>query len=184
MSAKTTVSSVQAGPRRFRPSRRGGRAAAFTLLELLLVAALLAVMAGALAPRMNGAYRSLQFRGEIHQIAALVNYASEVAVRARREVELHFVQGGDRLWLEGEGLERFGRQRNPYHHAGRAVTIRSEAQDLQTGETVVLRFFPDGSRTEDLLTVRDSSGRMRWIEIGRSFAELGVTREKPGEAEP
>jgi len=143
----------------------------------------MAVLAGVMVPRLNRAYRGLQFRGEIHQITSLIDYAAEMAIRSRSEVRLRFTQAGDRLWLEGEQLENFGRQRSPYDHPARAITLRTEHQELQDGESATIRFFPDGSRTEDLLTLRDNSGRMRWIRIGRSFAELEVTREKPEEVE-
>jgi prepilin-type N-terminal cleavage/methylation domain-containing protein len=163
-----------------RPYQRR-RAFAFTLLELLIVAALLAVLAGALAPRLNGAYRILQFRGEIHRMTSMINYATELAIRHRTEVRVHFNQGGDLLWLEGEGLDPSGGQRSPFHHPGRKISIQSDRQNLEEGREIVLQFYPDGTRTEEILWVSDASGRERWIEIGRSFATLRVTTERPGD---
>ncbi len=97
---------------------------------------------------------------------------------------MHFEQGGDLLWLEAEGLQTLGDERSPFSHPARRISIQSVQENAQDGKEIVLRFYPDGTRTEDILFLTDAAGRQRWIEIGRSFAVLQVTPERPTDDRP
>lgn len=151
---------------------------------MLLVAALISALAAAAVPRMNRAYRGLQFRGEVHRAASMIQYAAEHAIRERTNVGLEFVQGGRRLTLSGGRSESVGQAPAALTELGRTITIRSEAQELEEGKTGALTFHPDGSRTPDLWQVRDASGREAWLRIGRSFAVLEITDRRPDDDAP
>lgn len=167
-----------------RDATRGRPRPGFTLIELLLVAALLSALAAAAVPRMNRAYRSLQFRGEVHRAASMIHYAAESSIRNRAEIELEFVQGGRRLALSGGRSESVGQAPASLTELGRTITIRSEAQEIEDGKEGAVKFQPDGSRTPDLWQIRDASGREAWLRIGRSFAVLEITDHRPDDDAP
>ena len=75
---------------------------AFTLIELLLVAVLLIVVAGFSIPNLAKAYSGVQFRAASRQISYLMRYAQSVAVIHQKEYRICFAQDRLNYWLEEE----------------------------------------------------------------------------------
>lgn len=167
---------------------------AFTLIELMLVAAIMVMMAGTMAPRVSRSYRSLELRGSVQELVATMRMAAETAIRSRAETRLVFEQGGDSFWLEVDDLsspsEKMTRMRERALGEKRALpdgmTIQLEDRNGQSPKELVryLSFFPDGSRTPGLIEVADRRDRKRWIRVGQTLGTIQVLKEKPDVRSP
>lgn len=161
---------------------------AFTLIEMLLVAALLALAAGLIAPRMNRAYRGLELRAAAREIAMAIEAAGELAVRER--VETRFVANaeGDAYWIEIDDAS----SAQPDMEAVQ-VGVMAELRALPNGMRIEvgtangseskrhLSLLPDGSRSGGWIELTDRRERKRWIDAGRSLGGARILTERPEE---
>ena len=166
----------------------------FTLLELLLVASILVLLAGMMLPRMTRSYRILEMRGALHDLASTIDRASESAVRGRHRMRLAFEQGANAYWVEEDDLESpiesFTEVRAgvlaSLRHLPKGMKIEAEDdpdEEIIREETRGIGFEPDGSRRSAVLKLTDRTGRERWIIIGRHIGATEVVTERPDEAD-
>ena len=117
-----------------------------TLLELLIVIALMAIVAGFVIPRFGGPVSTSELRASARQLAAGLRLARSEAVSERRETFLVLDVAG----------KRFKVDRDPQEHS---LPSRIELQlftaqkDLVSANVGSIRFFPDGGSNGGRITV-------------------------------
>jgi general secretion pathway protein H len=117
-----------------------------TLLELLIVIALMAVVAGIVIPMFGGGVPTSELRASARQLAAGLRLARSEAVSERRETFLLVDVAG----------KRFKVDRDTRVHAlpSRIELKLFTAQNDLVSETVgSIRFFPDGGSNGGRITV-------------------------------
>jgi general secretion pathway protein H len=121
-----------------------------TLLELLIVIALMAVVAGIVIPMFGGPVPTSELRASARQLAAGLRLARSEAVSERRETFLLLDVAG----------KRFKVDRDAQVHAlpSRIELKLFTAQNDLVSETVgSIRFFPDGGSNGGRITVAAGS---------------------------
>jgi general secretion pathway protein H len=124
------------------PSKQRG----VTLLELLIVIALMAVVAGIVIPMFGGPVPTSELRSSARQLAAGLRLARSEAVAERRETFLVLDVAG----------KRFKVDRDAQVHAlpSRIELKLFTAQNDLVSDTVgSIRFFPDGGSNGGRITV-------------------------------
>jgi general secretion pathway protein H len=138
--------------------RRGGaREAGFTLLELTVVVAILALAAAVVAPSLNRARPGLAVLAAAHELAASLRAARAAARAANVERVVTLDLDGRRYWAEGV----VGPRAIAANVAVRLAVPEGERIGNASGR---VRFFPDGS----------ASGARVEIDDGRSAASVLV----------
>lgn len=123
------------------PSMRG-----LTLLEILIVLALMAIVAGVVFPMLGGPVSTNELRASARQLAAGLRMARSEAVAQRRETFLAVDVAG----------RRFKVDRDPKEHALpsrvdlKLFTAQNDLVDESVGS---IRFFPDGGSNGGRITV-------------------------------
>lgn len=129
------------------PAGNSRRANGFTLLELLIVLAILGVVVGLAVPLFAKAMPGLQLQAGARAVAAELRSARGRAIAANDEVVVAVdVQGRT---VGGVALEPFV-----------GLSFYTAAEDLIDGGAGRIRFYPDGSST---------GGRIRLVGAGREY---------------
>lgn len=143
-------------------SRPSGRrcAGGYTLVELLVVLAILALAIGIAAPRFVRVMPGVALRATAHDIVATLRTARSLAIRRGREVAAEVDLAGRTVAIAGEGdlvaIDRsFG------------VSLYTATQELVTERSAGIRFYPDGTSTGGRLRLasehRGYDIRVDWI---------------------
>jgi Tfp pilus assembly protein FimT len=134
------------------PQRRGEEG--FTLIELALVAALLATLAGTVTPLFRRSYRALAQETAARRLADFLAYAREKAIMERAKVRVDIESGGRacRLAVEREP----GVFERPVDRSGRTLSMPEDVR-LRT-DLPYLTFFPDGTGTAAVLELSFQEG--------------------------
>jgi general secretion pathway protein H len=137
--------------------RRARRQSGFTLLELVVVIAILALAVAIVAPALNRARLGLMVRSAAYELAGSLRAARAAAQAANVERVLTLDVGTRRYWAEGV----VGRRVFPPTVAVELAVPESERFGSSSGR---VRFFPDGS----------ASGAKVVLNDGRSAASVSV----------
>ena len=124
----------------------GSRMRGVTLLELLIVLALMAIVAGFVIPMFGGPISTSELRASARQLAAGLRLARSEAVSERRETFLVLDLGG----------KRFKVDRDPQEHALPSrveLKLFTAQNDLVSDSIGSIRFFPDGGSNGGRITV-------------------------------
>lgn len=136
-----------------KPARTDG----FTLLELLVVLAIVALMTAIAAPRFAAALPGAELDSGARKLAAGLREARSLAVSTNRAVPFT-LRGGANLYTIGRGGES---RQLPGKLAITLVTGRREISGANQGS---IRFFPDGSSTGGRIELNGAGGK-RSIEV-------------------
>lgn len=136
-----------------KPARTDG----FTLLELLVVLAIVALMTAIAAPRFAAALPGAELDSGARKLAAGLREARSMAVSTNRAVPFT-LRGGANLYTIGRGGES---RQLPGKLAITLVTGRREISGANQGS---IRFFPDGSSTGGRIELKGAGGK-RSIEV-------------------
>ena len=123
------------------PGQRG-----VTLLELLIVIALMAIVAGMVIPMFGGPVSTSELRSSARQLAAGLRLARSEALSERRETFLVLDVAG----------KRFKVDRDARVHALSAkidLKLFTAQNDLVSDSVGSIRFFPDGGSNGGRITV-------------------------------
>jgi general secretion pathway protein H len=138
--------------------RQGVAGAGFTLLELLVVLAIMTLMI-VVAPRLVGGSAGLQVRAAATGLAADVRLLRQLAIS--QHVTTQLVLGTHGYTLQPAGVVRMLPTNLVLH-------LDSEVPDLLGTFASVLRFFPDGSSTGGIVAIRVGNVggyvRIRWLD--------------------
>ncbi len=106
--------------------------AGFSLMEMLLVLALIAVMTAVAVPVANRQSGGTELRATAHQFASLMRTARGAAIRDNAERALVVDPAGRRFWVEG---------------LTKAYPVAGHIEVRLTAPPQGLQFFADGSAT-------------------------------------
>jgi len=141
---------------RTRTSRAGDRAAGapaapprargFSMLEILIVLALMAMASAIVIPMLSGGVSNTDLRSAARQLASGLRLARSEAVAQRRETFLVLDVAG----------RRFKVDRDPEEHAlprGVELKLFTAQKDLVDEKIGSIRFYPDGGSNGGRITV-------------------------------
>ena len=122
--------------------RQGG----VTLLELLIVIALMGIIAALVVPMFGGPMSTSELRATARQLAAGLRLARSEAVSERRETFLVVDVAGKRFKIEREARE---------HALPSKVDLKlfTAQNDLVSENVGSIRFYPDGGSNGGRITV-------------------------------
>src|SRR6185503_6279021 len=114
------------------PRQRG-----VTLLELLIVIAIMAIVAGFVIPMFGGPVSTSELRSSARQLAAGLRLAQSEAVSQRRETFLVLDVAGKRFKVDNDPHE---------HRLPSKIELKlfTAQNDLVSESVGSIRFFPDG----------------------------------------
>ena len=122
------------------------RQAGVTLLELLIVIALMAIIAALVVPMFGGPVSTSELRATARQLAAGLRLARSEAVSERRETFLVIDVAGKRFKVDREARE---------HALSSKVDLKlfTAQNDLVSENVGSIRFYPDGGSNGGRITV-------------------------------
>ena len=117
-----------------------------TLLEILIVIALMAIIAGFVIPMFSGPVSTSELRASARQLAAGLRLARSEALAERRETFLVVDVAGKRFKVDRDPAE---------HNLSSKVDIKlfTAQNDLVSDNIGSIRFFPDGGSNGGRITV-------------------------------
>jgi general secretion pathway protein H len=123
---------------------RGARG--ITLLELLIVLALMAIVAGFVIPMFGGPVSTSELRASARQLAAGLRLAQSEAVSEHRETFLVLDVAGKRFKVDNDPKE---------HKLSSRIDLKlfTAQNDLVSESVGSIRFFPDGGSNGGRITV-------------------------------
>jgi type II secretion system protein H len=152
------------------PPSRPRRSCAFTLIELVLVLALLVVAVSMVAPRMSGFIRGRAMDSEARRLMAVLHAGQARAVSEGMSIVLWIDQKQNEYGLEEETPGKDGDRKAESFMAD--DNVRVSAVNLGVSAPVTfnnlpaVRFLPDGTVDEGspkMLQLQDSSGNSLWL---------------------
>jgi general secretion pathway protein H len=128
------------------PSPCCSRDRGFTLLEILIVLALMAIVAGFVMPMFGGPISTSELRASARQLAAGLRLAQSEAVAQRRETFLVLDVAGKRFKVDNDPHE---------HRLPSKIELKlfTAQNDLVSESVGSIRFFPDGGSNGGRITV-------------------------------
>ncbi len=136
-----------------KPARKDG----FTLLELLVVLAIVALMMAIAVPRFAGALPGAELDSGARKLAAGLREARSLAVSINRAVPFT-LSGGANRYAIGRGGESKQLPENL------AITLVTGSREITGANQGSIRFFPDGSSTGGRIELAGTGGN-RSIEV-------------------
>lgn len=164
------------------------RSRGFTLVELLLAAALLVVMAAIVFPRMRDTVRSRGIAVHAEDFAQLVRYGRLEAVRLQREVVLNLSERGDACWLESAAGSApdgppDGGILDERLELSPSIRIDEVRRDGQRVAVRTYTFSPGGGGPRLSFRFRDAQERTKYVVLGPLVDQVWVVNkleEAPG----
>ena len=125
---------------------RGAAARGVTLLELLIVLAIMAIVAGFMIPMFGGPISTSELRSAARELAAGLRLAQSEAVSQRRQTFLVLDVAGKRFKVDNDPHE---------HRLPSKVELKlfTAQNDLVSDSVGSIRFFPDGGSNGGRITV-------------------------------
>lgn len=134
-----------------------GRERGFSLLELMVVLALLTLVIGLVMPGLIGSYQREQQRAELREFMAVLRTARSEAVTRRQRVRLAVDLGSGVYRVEGTAVQGTLRGLSLEHPS-------LVWDDLERRRGFII-FYPDGSSSGGRLAVVDSRGASYLVEV-------------------
>lgn len=152
----------------------------FTLIELALVAALMAVIIGLSAPLFKEAISNLSANNAALTISKLINYAQERAIIERRYYRIRFYPGGRYRLSASDESDDVTVYKNIPGKFGRIFSLPRELSIACSAEEMTL--YPDGTCDEFWFSVVGRYGRGYLVSIrgfGTNFdmREIGIEKK-------
>lgn len=136
------------------------RARAFTLIELILVMSIIVLIAGMVAPSLNGFTAGRRVRYSATQLVSLANYARTQSISEARAYRLNFDLSAEKYWLTADdGTGTFAAlpgDLGEQHTAPDGVKITMDIAKQPDGQYIA--FQPDGTVDPSHITLIDANG--------------------------
>ncbi len=149
--------------------REGARG--FTLLELVVALAIVAVVLGVSVPAMQRFFESSQYRGAISDVVTLLGSARHTAIRTGSEQDVLIyprerkISAGNatKVLPEGIRLEVLG------------------SAELNRDGAGVIRFYPDGGASGGFVNVASENGGVVQVQVDWLLGRVSTCRENCAE---
>ncbi|HWA26662.1 MAG TPA: GspH/FimT family protein [Lacunisphaera sp.] len=155
---------------------------AFTLVESLLVLALLVLGAAALLPAAGAVFRRARLDNPEERIGAILQQARREAVLRGREVVMHFDAKAQRFEWDGDHdagpFAKEARLEVEFVRPGARSAVLIGGQLVETSLQPAMRFFPDGTCEPIRLQWRVARGAVRTLAIDPWTCAFGL-EDKP-----
>lgn len=144
---------------------RAGRG--FTLLEVMVALAIVAVVLAVSVPAMQNFYESSRYRAAIGDVVSLLGSARHTAIRTGREQDVFIyprerkISAGNatRVLPEGVRLEVLG------------------SAELNEDDAGVIRFYPDGGASGGYVNVASASGAVVQVQVDWLLGRVSTCRD-------
>ncbi len=167
------------GRRKFGYRIWGSSSSGFTLVELILVMALLTIVISVASPNLSQFFRGRSLDLEAGRVLALTRYGQNRAVSSGSPMVLwfHFVEGtyglreevkfntanvGLRYPVELQpSLDRFNEEMPLEYQLAKDLHFELEGRDRTTNNVAIIRFYADGTIDENslkILFIKDKDG--------------------------
>ncbi len=139
----------------------------FTLLELMVVLALLALLMGLVLPGLQRTIKKERDRASLRQLATVLRLARSQAATSRQRVRVFMDRETGRYWLEGSGRRgvltgmRLGK-----------ISLVWQDQERRQG---YIAFYGDGSSSGGKLALEDATGRQYTLEVAVITGKVSLT---------
>ena len=141
----------------------------FTLIELILVLALLAGILALAAPSLSRFYGGRALESEARRLLTLTRYGGEQAINEGVPLELWIFPDENRYGLRPQIGWATNRHNSLDFLLQEGLTLAAEATNRLQRTDPVIRFLPDGSITEDSLAALQLENRKQdQVRIVRS----------------
>jgi general secretion pathway protein H len=138
---------------RSRRIRTGRRSSGVTLIELLIVLAIVGALAAIVLPMLGSGVSSLELKGAAREIASGLKLARSEAMASRQEAFLTIDLEGRRFMVGASARE---------HALPKALDIKlfTAQNDLVNDKVGAIRFYPDGGSNGGRITL--SAGERKY----------------------
>jgi|ERR1700722_11592886 len=140
---------------------------AFTLIELLMVMAIIAIVAALLAPRLVGFTLGRSSSNTARMIVSLTNYARSQAISEGRTYRLNFDSAAKQFFLTAQDGAQYDAPNNDF---GQKVTlpdgITAAVQFPQEQDGAYVQFQPTGRTEQAQIRLTDQLSRITEIDCG------------------
>lgn len=148
------------------------RSHGFSLLEMILVMALIAAASLLAVAAFGGGMQGRQLRGGVKDLAAQMRFARAVAISSGEEQDV-VIDPGTRHWQGAKGRS------GELPDVGEIVFTGARASQFEPGEASegkgTVRFFPDGAATGGRVRLLANGGG--WdVDVGWLTGEVTVKR--------
>lgn len=135
---------------------------AFTLLELLVVIAVISVTLGLLIPSFHKTFSDIQLNACVQDMVSFIRYARERAIVENTVFRLNLDMGEGSYWLTKKEPDKDSFSR-PSEKLGRKHTV-SGALRIEASENTV-DFYPDGEIGASQIWLRNQNGKALAISL-------------------
>jgi len=143
-----------------------GKAAGFTLLELLVVLAVAGLLAGIVLPRLVVPDVARAEAEAARDLAAALVRARSAAVFRSREVALVIDLRERRYWVEGGSARPLP--------AGLDIVLDTTLEEAENAQRGAIRFYPDGSATGGRITLGGQGGTRQVVRVNWLTGRVSV----------
>ncbi len=170
------------------PRRRLDQFAGFTLIEILLVSALLGLLVAIVMPNLKRSVRGQGLDVGASEFASVIRYGRAEALRQRATLRLEFNEARTSYWLSSQntsaaGVGTFRKFDESLLQDGvsfpQGIRIKRVLLDGQPLKGNFVQFEPGGVSGSVVFEVSDNMERARYVELGPWYDEVFVTREEP-----
>lgn len=143
----------------------------FTLLELLIVLALIGLITAVAAPNFSGTLQSVQTRSAVKKVSAILRYARNQAVASQEIHRVVFDLDGRKVIFEsaadsGAEATSVKKIREDYTLPDRVTfqEARNRQGEIETGE-FIMEFYPAGNCSGGEVVLSGKPGQLYAIEV-------------------
>ena len=150
---------------------QAGRVKGFTLLELVVAIAIVALVLGVSAPSMQRLYQSAQYHGAVNDVVTLLSSARYSAIRKGRNEDV-LINPETRIIVVGKKEQPLPKNLQ--------VEVLG-ARELNRGGAGVIRFYADGSSSGGYVKLQNDSGMGVQVEVDWLLGRVTLCHENCGD---